>query len=200
MKSTKLCFLDCETTGIDVKKNALIQVAGVMCEIDKDGKLVELGRVDLRMAPFASDIIDDEALKINGVKREEFQGLGRYAIDARTQCTVFIDFLAKYIDKYDKLDKAFLVGYNAMFDYNFLRQWFEKCGDKYFGSWFWFPPLDAMNMAALYLLEYRKVIPNFKLATVAETLGCTVPGSLHDAWTDIKITQEIFSKLFNQVK
>lgn len=33
--------------------------------------------------------------------------------------------------------------------------WFEKSRDKYFGSWFYFPPIDVMGMAAVHLISRR---------------------------------------------
>jgi len=79
-----------------------------------------------------------------------------------------------------------------------MRSWFEKCGDKYFGSFFYFPPLDIMNIAIWNLIRKRRTLPNFKLETVANHLGVTAEGDFHDAMKDILITKNIFVKYLNQ--
>lgn len=105
--------------------------------------------------------------------------------------------LGKYIDKYDRNDKYHFIGYNARFDADFVRKLFEKNGDQYFGSWFWFPPIDVMNLAAVDLLKLRNTLPNFKLATVIEKYGIKSEEEkeLHDAYTDVRLTQKLFNKL-----
>ena len=46
-----------------------------------------------------------------------------------------VNIFSKYIDKFDKKDKFHFIGYNSQaFDFPFLRYWFKKCGDIYFGS------------------------------------------------------------------
>ena len=43
------------------------------------------------------------------------------------------------LEKFDKKDKFFLVGYNnASFDNQFFRAFFVQNNDMYFGSYFWF--------------------------------------------------------------
>lgn len=193
----KFCFIDTETTGVDVAQHGLIQIAGILSERNGEGRFVELDRFNMKMQPFALDKIDGSALQVNGVTVEMFAPTEAYGSTPESQHKELVALLGERISKFDKRDKAFFVGYNARFDYDFVRRWFEKCGDKYFGSWFWYPPIDVMNMAALHLLNRRLDVSNFKLATVAEVLGVKPEGELHDAWTDIQLTQEIFNKLYN---
>ena len=98
------------------------------------------------------------------------------------------------MDKFNKKDKFFLVGYNnAAFDNQFLRGFFLQNADKYFGSWFWANTLDVMVLATDYLMDIRPDMENFKLSTVAETLGVQVDGdSLHNALYDIELTKAVF--------
>lgn len=106
----------------------------------------------------------------------------------------FINMLSKYVDRYDRYDKFFLVGYNnASFDNQFLRAWFGHNGDKYFGSWFWANSIDVMVIATPYLADRRSQMVNFKQGTVAKTLGITVEDDkLHDALYDIDICKAIY--------
>ena len=102
--------------------------------------------------------------------------------------------LEKYVDKYNKKDKFFLVGYNnAAFDNPFLRGFFLQNGDQYFGSWFWSNTIDVMVLASAYLATRRPDMENFKLSTVAKTLGVNVDDeSLHNALYDIRLTKAVF--------
>ena len=56
-----------------------------------------------------------------------------------------------------------MVGFNVHFDNQMLRQLFLRCGDTYFGSFFWSNPIDVMTMATQKLLEHRPFMENFQL-------------------------------------
>lgn len=102
--------------------------------------------------------------------------------------------LGRYVDKFNKKDKFFLVGYNnAAFDNQFLRGFFLQNGDTYFGSWFWANSIDVMVLASAYLMNRRTEMENFKLSTVAKFLGVSVSDeSLHNALYDIRLTRAIY--------
>lgn len=102
--------------------------------------------------------------------------------------------LDKYVDKYNKKDKFFLVGYNnAAFDNQFLRGFFLQNGDNYFGSYFWSNSIDVMVLASAYIADRRADMENFKLSTVAKFLGVSVSDdSLHNALYDIELTRAVY--------
>jgi DNA polymerase-3 subunit epsilon len=110
-----------------------------------------------------------------------------------------IDMLAKYVDKFNKKDKFYLVGYNsASFDNPFFRAFFVQNGDNYFGSWFWSCPIDVMVLAGQYLIADRPSMLDFKQGTVAKHLGITVDDSkLHDAEYDIDICRKIYKAVIH---
>jgi len=181
----KILFFDVETTGLDSKIHGMHQLGG-MLEID--GFVVE--QFDFRIKPAEHLKIDEAALKVSGITLED---LMKYPSEAEVY-KQFIALLSKYIDKFNKVDKAYLAGWNnAAFDNGFLRAFFERNNDQYFGSWFWSNPLDVMVSATQYLLDQRAELPNFKLMTVAEKLlGSIDPSKLHDANYDIELTRNIF--------
>jgi DNA polymerase-3 subunit epsilon len=183
---TKLVFIDTETTGIDPQKHALIQMAGIVV-IDNEVK----EEFDFRVRPFPEDVVDLQALVVNNVKEEDLTGYPEPLTVIRQAEAIW----RKYVDRYAKSDKFWFVGYNARFDYDFIRRLWEKAGQRYFGAYFFFPPLDVMNLAAFHLMDRRSTLPNFKLSTVAEALGLKAEGELHDAVTDIRLTQKMFAVL-----
>jgi DNA polymerase III subunit epsilon len=183
---SKLCFIDTETTGTDPTKNGLIQLAGL---IEVDGE--EKQSFNFHIQPFPNDVVEESALAVNKTSQEilkSFQVAGEAYSD-------FVKILSLYVDKYDKKDKFFFVGYNARFDADFVRSFFEKNNDKYFGSWFWFPPIDVMNLAIVRLINRRAELPNFKLGSIAVELALHPEGDLHDALTDIRLTKQMFYSL-----
>ena len=72
-------------------------------------------------------------------------------------------------------------------------------GDKYFGSYFWSNSIDVMVLATLRLLGVRPTMENFKLMTVAKTVGVQIDESkLHDAMYDIYLTREIYNRIITE--
>lgn len=181
----KLVFFDLETTGTNPGKHGIHQISG---QIVIDGVIKET--FDFHVQPNPRAMIEDEALKVGGVTREQI-----LAYPPMQQVyQEFVAMLGKYVDKFNKKDKFFLVGYNnAAFDNQFLRGFFLQNGDVYFGSWFWSNSIDVMVLASAYLATRRPDMENFKLSTVAKTLGVNVNDeSLHDAIYDIELTKAVF--------
>ena len=186
----KLLFLDVETTGTDPARHGIVQLSGI---IEIDG--IEKERFDYRLKPFPGDLVNPEALKVNGLTMEQIRGF-------EEPLTVYQEFkvmIFKYIDRYDKKEKFHIVGYNSRFDDSFLRRLFEKCLDKFYGSYFWWPAIDVSNMAALKCINSRYEFKNFKLITVAKAAGIEIdPNKLHDAMYDVNITKELFYLLIEE--
>ena len=108
--------------------------------------------------------------------------------------------MGKYIEKFDRNDKFHFIAYNANFDDNFMRSFFKKNNDNYYGSWFYWPPLDVANLAGAYLANSRSKMINFKLMTVANFLGFEADsGKAHDALYDIETTIKVFDYLKRQM-
>jgi len=181
-----LCFLDVETTGTNPARHGIIQIGGVIT-VQEGGGIRDLEEFSFDVAPYPADEIEDEALLVTGVTREQLKGFMAATAAHRSLTGVF----EKHCDKYDKTDKMIFVGFNAPFDYGFLRRWFEKAGDKYFGSWFWYPPVDVMCLAMLRLVPVRHEMTDFKLATVAARLGVPFKNA-HQALADVRATKAIF--------
>jgi DNA polymerase-3 subunit epsilon len=182
----KYCFLDVETTGTNPARHGIIQIGGIICG-EKGAKLHELDEYLFDIAPFPSDIIEDEALQVSGVRRDQLSGFMPPHEAHRALTAVF----EKHCNKYDKTDKMLFLGFNAPFDYNFLRRWFEKTGDKYFGSWFWHPAVDVMVLAMVKMAPVRHEMGDFKLTTVASKLGVSLEHA-HLARDDARATKAIF--------
>lgn len=185
----KVFYLDTETTGLNPKINDIIQLSFI---IEIDGIIKE--KQNFKMQPFNYSSITEEALKVNGITLEQLKTL-------ETPQEVYkklIKILDIHIDKYNKKDKFYSAGYNVRFDMDFLREFFIKNGDKYYGSYFDYHFIDAMPM--LFLMEYAKKLnlSDHHLETACKHYGIEIKA--HDAEQDIGATRELILKLAEYIK
>jgi DNA polymerase III epsilon subunit-like protein len=179
----KAIFLDTETTGFDPIKNDVVQVAAI---IEIDEKITQT--VNLFCQPFSFESIAKESLEITGKTIKDLKAYPSPKEVYRELITLFSNL---GIDKYNKKDKLIMIGQNPQFDYNFMREFFKKNGDDYWGSWVSNHTVDLKT--AIALLRYRGIIPqldNLKLETIAKYFE--IEFKAHDAMEDIKVTRKIF--------
>lgn len=179
---SKIFWLDTETTGLDPVKHDIIQLAGI---VEIDGEVKE--EFEMFMQPQPDAPVSKEALEINGWTVEQ---LREFPLP-KDQHTYLNLILAKYCDRYDKQDKFLIGGQNPKFDIDFLREFYLKNNDKFFGSWFNYHHIDTTTIGAL--AEYKGAqLPNFKLETLCKYFKIELQA--HDALQDIRATREIFYK------
>ena len=187
----KLIYLDLETTGLDPNVHATSQI-GAIIEIDG----AEREKINIKIRPNPEHSITRGALEVTGVSFDELMS---YQFSQYEAYTKLLNILDTYINKYNTNDKFQLITYNGhMFDSAFLRKFFEMHDNSFFGSYFFYPSIDVMLIAAFAAIEQRSKLPNFKLMTVANSLGIEIDESkAHDALYDVEITREMF-KLLNK--
>lgn len=184
----KLAFIDTETTGNDPKKHSIWQFSMQMYE---DGE--KIGEYYDKISPFKGDLGDDYVIKTYNLNIRELR--------KNKKPEVFVEdlkvVLEQHVDPFNKEDKLFLVAYSAVFDYDFLRSTFDRVGEKFFGSYFWYPPICAMQMAAMANMDERSKFINFKLHHVYELItgNKVIPERLHDADYDLQLLIELHKEL-----
>jgi len=176
----KLFWFDVETTGLDPIKHDIVQLAFL---IEIDGKIIE--SKNMLMQPFNYNAIDQQALERQNRTLEEIK---TYPVP-RQVYQELISILEKYVDRYDTSDKFHNGGYNSKFDMEFLKQYFIKNGDSFFGSWFNYRSIDPLNL--LHLLDGigHVSLPDYKLETVCKHYK--IPLKAHDALSDITATRDL---------
>ena len=179
-------IFDLETTGLDPKKNGIIQIAGI---IVIDG--VVKHKFDMRCKPFPDQELDPVALQITNTTKEQIETYK----DPRVVFKALITILSKYVNRYKKGDKFTVMGYNCSFDTSFMREFFLRNNDKYYGSWF--NSYDVIDVHKLFtgLRGTRKFpdlekLDNMKLETVAKHYNIDIKA--HDALSDIYATEKLY--------
>jgi DNA polymerase-3 subunit epsilon len=182
----KTLYIDFETTGLQSWKHGIVQVAAIM---DLDGQEVDV--FESRVKPDKSCQIEDQALAVSGVTREQLETFP-------DEYDVLVQFRA-FLDKHKgKTGKLVFAGYNSPFDMDFARAWFSRHFDDTFRDRFYNPDMDVMRLAFHRLAPERHKMVNFRLGTVARrVLGdadfeyWTGGKDLHDAMVDIRLTRAL---------
>lgn len=189
----KLFYFDCETTGLDPRLNDILTLSGI---IEIDGEIKET--IDLKIQPLNWNSISDEALRINGITKEEMKNFD-IPIVAKQKLEAFF---SRYVDKFKKNktseDKLICVGYNVGFDIQFLEEFWRKNNDRFIGSFLDYHKIDISSI--VLFLKYKGALqfPGYKLKDVAEHLGVSLKA--HDASSDILATREVGNKLFQMIE
>lgn len=182
----KICWLDLETSGCNPKQNGIVSLAII---IDIDGEIK--GKHYFEMYP-RGRVLDPKALSVGGFTEEQVKKFTPWE-------KVYQDVIAifdQHVSKWDKNDKFIFAAYNAQFDFDFLKSFFEEHGNKYIFSYIQSGQfLDPYK--ALPFLQWQGKVPkleNMKLATVCEALGISLENA-HCAMDDIIATRDLAYKL-----
>jgi DNA polymerase-3 subunit epsilon len=178
---TKLLFLDTETTGTLPDKNGIIQIAGIV-EINETVK----EEFNFKVKPFESQIIEDAALAVNGITREQIAEFPE-PVEVYNKVLAIFD---KYINRYNKQDKFDMVGHNVQFDYSFLNEWFLRNGNKYLYAYINYGRIDTVGLSAALRSTGLMKVENLKLASVAKHFSIEL--NAHDAMSDVRVCRDIY--------
>ena len=179
----KLLFLDTETTGTNEKLHGVVQISGI---IEIDGDVKEEFDHDCRLFP--GQIYDFKALEVTGKTIREIES---YPSPGETYKKILQSF-EKYINRYDRNDKFYLVGQNVKFDYDFMDAWFKLNGNQYFYAYIAYHVLDIMALSNFFNVAGIIKTKNMKLKTIADFFGITF--GAHDSAEDIRATRDIYYK------
>ena len=182
----KILWIDTETTGLNREKCDIIQIAGIVIV---DGE--EKERFNFHCQPINWENIEPTSFEKTGMTLEKLKELPL----PQEMYLKFKELLDKYIDRYNKDDKFFLAGHNTQFDLDFLRTFFQKMGDNYFGSYFFYKTVDLMALCTILHTAGLINLSSWKLEDIANYLCIEYDNNLHDAETDVDLTRKCFCKL-----
>jgi len=185
----KILAFDTETTGLDARQNDIIQLAAIFLE-GEPGKLVAKGEFITYMKPRSFDTVTDEALRVNGITREQMEGF----IGPGEALYRFEEFLSQFIERYNPCDKAIPLGYNVSFDIDFLSQFYLKLENHYLGAWI----NRRLALDPLPLMRYIAYQGGIKLDSYTLESVCKhleIPLQAHDALEDIRATVKVWERI-----
>lgn len=110
--------VDVETAGFDSKKDALLEVAMQVVDMEEDGMLVPGEIVAEHIMPFEGANLDPKALEFNKIDPYHPFRFAKQELEALTE---LFEFVNKQVKRYD-CNRAVLVGHNAWFDLTFILE------------------------------------------------------------------------------
>jgi ribonuclease T len=180
-------IVDIETAGFNPKKNALLEIAAVIVEINSQHQLEVTERYTTHVVPFKNSELDPAALKFNGIDpHHPF----RMAIDEKEALELLFKPI-KLAVKRNECSRAILVGHNPAFDIAFLNAAIHRTQIKRSP----FHPFSTFDTATLGGLAYQQTV----LAKIARAAGLDWDNEkAHSALYDAEKTAELFCKIINR--
>ncbi|MSP27511.1 MAG: ribonuclease T [Methylococcales bacterium] len=181
--------IDIETAGFNAKKNALLEIAAVIVELNSECELQITEHYTTHVIPFKNSELDEAALKFNGI--DPYHPF-RMAIDEKDALEMIFQPIRAAI-KRNNCTKAILVGHNPAFDIAFLNAAVHRTQMKRNP----FHPFSTFDTATLGGLAYQQTV----LAKVAQAAGMEWDNEkAHSALYDAEKTAELFCKIVNRWK
>ena len=194
---------DVETTGKEYKKHDIIEIC-----------LWRINDNEVKtwcLKPLNPDTIEDEALRVNKHKKEDIlhkteEGKNTY-LDPNSVLPEIEMWMME--DGAAAEDRVF-IGQNPRFDYDFMLELWRKLDseDTYpFGQWFGSGEdkrnqgviIDTIDLVRLADLCLGKKRPRYNLGSLVKDFGVT-KAQAHRAEGDVKMTKDLFLKLFDVIK
>jgi ribonuclease T len=181
--------VDIETAGFNPKKNALLEIAAVIVELNSAGELGITERYTTHVTPFKNAELDEAALKFNGIDpHHPF----RMAIDEKDALELIFKPIKEAV-KRNNCTRAILVGHNPAFDIAFLNAAIHRTQTKRSP----FHLFSTFDTATLGGLAYQQTV----LAKIAQSAGLEWDNEkAHAALYDAEMTAEVFCKIINRWK
>ena len=182
-------IVDIETSGFNPKKNALLEIAAVIVELNSNHELEITERYSTHVVPFKNSELDASALKFNGI--DPYHPF-RMAIDEKDALDMLFKPI-KHAVKRNNCTRAILVGHNPAFDISFLNAAIQRTQIKRSP----FHPFSTFDTATLGGLAYQQTV----LAKIAQTAGLEWDNEkAHSALYDAEMTAELFCMIVNRWK
>jgi DNA polymerase III epsilon subunit-like protein len=173
--------IDTETTGLEAGINEILSLSAIL--FDKDFN--EIDRYQSNVRPMHPILIDDEALKINGFKRND---LINHPLPIQVRST-FLDWVGEYTE-----EKILPLGHNFAFDKGFLQVFFAHYFDDLFHYKFRDTFVLAQGLIDSGLLEVKST----SLIHLCDHFE--IPHKPHDSFGDAWATLQLYKKLISIIK
>lgn len=178
--------VDIETSGFNPKKNALLEVAAVLIELDENGQFVPGLTKTEHVLPFDGSILEPAALEFNKIDPYNPFRMAKKEADALESIFKFVRSGQK---KYE-CSRSVLVGHNAHFDHSFLLAAEARTEVKKNP----FHPFTVFDTATLSGLIFGQTVLAKALAAAAIPFD---DNEAHSAKYDANVTAQLFCSILN---
>lgn len=178
--------VDVETGGFNAEKDALLEIAAVLLQFDKNDHLQPTSTHACHVLPFPGANIEPAALEVNRI--DPYHPF-RFALNEEQALQeIFISIETAL--KHHNCDRAILVGHNATFDLSFIQAATKRC--KINNPFHSFVTFDTATLSALAFGETV-------LARAAKSAGIQFDREqAHSAIYDAEKTAELFCLIINR--
>ena len=179
--------VDVETGGFDARRDALLEIAAVLVEMDDGGRLSRGATCNYHVQPFAGANIEKDSLEVNGI--DPWHPL-RPAIPERDALQRVFREVREALHRYD-CSRAILVGHNSFFDLGFVNAAVARSDIKRSP----FHPFSSFDTATLGGVALGQTV----LARAVEALNLPWDASAaHSASYDAEKTADLFCEIVNR--
>lgn len=178
--------VDVETGGLNPQTDALLELAAVLLDVDANGKIIPVDRIQVHVHPFEGANLNPVSMKINGIDIDHpFRG----ALDEADALKHFFQPIRQRV-KLNGARRAVLVGHNAAFDLAVINAACERTGNKKNP----FHPFSTFDTVTLSALAVGETV----LAKALEAIGLEWDSAqAHGALYDAEQTAELFCRIVN---
>lgn len=171
----KFLYLSTAAVNNSLENCGLCEISAVLTEELPGKPIREISAFHSTMRPNTNEVFADDVVPNTGYS------LGQIATfeSSNFVFSKFQNWLENHIDKFNREDKAIIVGYAAEYHYSKLKNWFAAHKATFFGSYFYHQPICVMNLAIYAFRFNRNKFPNFTLNTVCIGCGVTVEDSVN---------------------
>lgn len=178
--------VDVETAGFNAKRDALLEVAAVILDVNSEGLWHRQSTHACHVIPFDGANLDKAALDFTGI--DPYHPF-RLAVSEQEALQSIFKPIRDAIKRHE-CSRAVLVGHNPAFDLGFLNAAIERTGIKRSP----FHPFSTFDTATLAGLAYGQTV----LARAARVAGIPFDANqAHSAIYDAERTADLFCKIVN---
>ncbi len=172
-----LAFVDIETTGLDSDIHEIIELGVVFARI-KDGELVVVDTLDIKIIPKNIEKADPIALRVNGYDEADWL----FALDIKDAIKIFSE----------KSEGTVFLAHNLLFDYSFIQKAFKNNNIE---NKLHFQKIDTLSMA-FGILQNQNDLGKLSLRYLCEKFEIENKKA-HSAFADAYALYGVFKKLLN---
>ena len=178
-------WFDTETGGLNAGTNPILTLAGM---VEVNGEIKE--EFYFKMKPLPGQIINEQALAVNKITREEIQTFE----DPHVVLNKLNMIMGKYSSRYNKMSPG---GHNVDFDMKMLQAFYKGCGNNYLHNFLDYHKIDTMTLAVLLKKKGYINVPNVKLGTLTQYYN--IPLDAHNAQNDIRATKKLWDEMESRI-